>query len=99
MEKYWEQYVKNIGDILEGQKVLIKFKYIGEKPVVKIKPGCKGCTKIKEWDNNILTVEFKANKIPVHITGDNQAFNKFIIVEYEDGFKEPLKFYGVINRK
>ena len=97
----WKQVHIDAGAVLERQKITILYESTIPLDIKKISPGCAECTTIKGYANNILTVVYKAETIPVHLNNKQgyQSVRKVVIVTYEDGSKEVLSFTVKIMKK
>lgn len=95
--KNWFNTQVNLGSITEGKTVNFKYTSNFNLEGAIFKPGCRSCTKILGYKNNILNVSFTADKIPYHIEG-RYVVTKFIDVEYL-GQNERLYFSAIITKK
>ena len=94
----WDKYFYNFGRVKENTSVEMSFTYQGNKEINNIRPSCRGCTKIKSFENNILTVSFK-DTIPLHLSKDReQSILKSIFINYSDGTQDILRFSGKIYK-
>lgn len=101
MEKNWEQTSVDAGAVTEKEKLTVQFKSTKPLDIVKIEPGCGACTIIKGYKDNVLTVIYKAESIPVHLKRlqSHQTLRKIVVITYKDGNKEVLSFIVKVMKK
>lgn len=95
----WEIQHINLGAIKERVTVTMDFKYLGDKVIKEINPGCIKCTTVSyNPKTKILTAKYSPGRIPRHLEGTFYSVNihKGIGVIYEDGSKEGLSFSAKI---
>lgn len=87
----WKKTVINIGEVKEKTEKLFNFEPTKELKIDKIQATCT-CTKAV-FKDNLLKVTYKATYIPNHLKSLGY-FNteQYIIVYYNDGAREVLKF-------
>lgn len=93
----WKALVIDLGRV--EQRARIKFKYtsIGILDIVKLTPGCGGCTTISGYKEGTLSVVYKVDTIPKHLSGKDYKVRKSIILTYKDGTQEVLTFTATIK--
>lgn len=94
----WKEKNIYIGEIKEKQKKEFSFISTRELDIQKVVSSCSDCTRIKEFTNTTIRVEFRANQISVYlrVVPGYQDFKKAVIVYYKDGSVDTLTFNGRI---
>lgn len=93
----WKELNIELGVLKEKQKIIFSFVAVKELEILKIKPGCASCTKVKKMQGRVLPIIFTAEKIPVHLKQQGyQKIKKQVIVTYKDGSKEVLSFTATV---
>lgn len=99
MENNWKDNNITVGLLTEGESIEIKFESSKELDIQEIKPGCTNCTTVNGYKDNILSITYKADSIPYHITTKTHSVIKYIYILYKDGNTEVLRFNVRIIRK
>lgn len=73
-----------------GEDYKLSYFYIGDKKIIDISAGC-GCTKT-EFENNILSVVYKATPASIQLNVYPYKTTKRILITYEDYSTEDLTF-------
>lgn len=95
----WDETRKNIGAVRPYSETNFTFTYTGDKGVKKVTPSCASCTKVK-YNNGTLNVTYTHGVFPYHLAHSHSQLpiNKDIIIEYMDGSKDKLSFYGILTK-
>lgn len=95
MTTNWLNKVLDIGKIRENKRLKLAFVATPLIPeIINIIPSC-GCTDVSfDSKTRLLNVLFKSGKIPNHVQGNTQSFNKMITVVYKDNTTEELFIKG-----
>ena len=91
----WLNKVLDVGKVREGKTLKLSFVATPAIPeIINIISAC-GCT-TPGYDEKLrlLNVTFKSGKIPNHITGNSQSFNKLITIVYKDNTTDELYIKG-----
>lgn len=95
----WEKPYINLGSIKERVTVPMEFKYLGDKEVKEVNPGCVKCTTVSYNHNTkVLSAKYSPGRLPKHLEGTFYSvnINKPIEVVYTDGTKDVLYFSAKI---
>lgn len=97
----WESNRFDLGVIREDSVNRFPFTSLYPLDIIKIKPGCGGCTTAK-YIGNTLHVEYKPGKIPKQLIQkgrSSQQVAKTIVITYKGGQQEVLTFTANIIKK
>jgi len=95
----WEKTRIDLGKVKVGKSVSFIYKYIGIQPIVDIKPGCAGCTKIVSFKDDILKITYTAGAISKHLAQNREHNrNNVIFITYDNGDIETLNFSSKVYK-
>ena len=101
----WERVIIDLGNIPEGSKHQIVFKY-NEKGADKVRSiktscGCQKATIVRNGDIVEVQTSHTAGSIPYHLRGNQNfsEFSKYILANHESGKVTRLTYKGKIIKK
>lgn len=100
MSNRWKSYTINIGEVKQNTRVNVIFESYEDLDIANISFGCGSCTKLIDYKDKKLTIQYTGEEYPRHLIGTKYQpqIDKNLTVYLNNGYKDTLRILGKLKR-